>query len=116
MERHPKILETLKYQTLPARKDPYFEGISIHHSLLYKHQTSSFLRYAKTLYLSHYKVHRDFSFTNLTFGGFSSGTTPMPSIWSLCCYSQVPIGVTWSLQLTDDFSTSSIGAVCGRVL
>ena len=49
MERHPKILETLKCQTFPVRKDPYFEGISIHHSLLYKHQTSFFLMYVETL-------------------------------------------------------------------
>ena len=49
MEKHPKILETLKCQTLPARKDPYFEGISIHHLVLYKHQASYFLMYIETL-------------------------------------------------------------------
>ena len=27
---------------------------------------------------------------------------------------QVPIGVTWSLKLTDDFNTSSVGAICGK--
>ena len=36
MERFPKIRNP-KCQTLPAREDSYFEGISIRHSLLYKH-------------------------------------------------------------------------------
>ena len=44
-----------------------------------------------------------------------AGLTPVPSVLFYWSYSQVPIGVTWSLQLTDDFSTSSVGAVCGEL-
>ena len=108
---YPEILETLRCQTLLTRKSPYFGGISIHHSPLYKHQTTTFLMYAETLQLSHYRVHRDFSFTNLTFEGFLAGTTPLPSVQSFCSCSQILIGATWRLQLTVDFSTSSFAYI-----
>ena len=93
MERHPKISETLEPDLPHKEKSPLSRDLGSH-QLLYKHQTSTFLKYAETLYLSHYRVHKDFSFTNLTFGGFLAGTTPVPSVWSFCSYSQVPIEAT----------------------
>ena len=54
---------------------------------LYKQQFSSFPRYAENPYLSHYRVLRDFAFTNLTFGGFLVDTTSVPFIWSSCFHS-----------------------------
>ena len=41
----------------------------------------------------------------MTFGGFSVGTTLVPSVWS--SYLQVPIEVTWNLRLTNDFCIPS---------
>ena len=107
MERHPKNSETLVPDLLHKEISPLSRDIGSH-QLLYKHQTSTFLRYTETLYLSHYIVHRHFSFTSLTFRGFLAGTTLVPSIWSLHSYSQVPIEVTWILQLIDYFRTSSL--------
>ena len=100
-----------KYQISSTRERPYCLEILVHHSPLYKHQTSFFLRYTKILQLSHYRVFKDFSFTNLTLGGSLAGTTPVPSVCLICSYTQVPIGVNWSLQLTEDFSTSLVGTV-----
>ena len=88
-----------KYQISSIREDPYFRGILVHHSPLYKHQTSFFLRYAEILQLSHYRVLKDFSFTNLTFRWSLPGTTSVPFVWSICSYTQVPNGVTWSLLI-----------------
>ena len=57
---------------------------------------------------------RDFLFTNLTFKGFLTSTTLVPFVWSICSYPQVSIRATWNLQLIDDFSTSLVGAICGK--
>ena len=54
---------------------------------LYKQQFSSFPRYAENPYLSHYRVLRDFSFIDLTFGGSLASTTPVPFDWFLFSHS-----------------------------
>ena len=85
MENIPKISIAL---TSPF---PYKENLPIlriqgSFPPLYKQQFSSFLRCVENPQLSHYKVLRDFSFTNLTFGGSLVSTTLVPSVWFLFSY------------------------------
>ena len=86
MENIPKILIALTSPS-PHKENPPILGIQGSFPPLYKQQFSSFLRYAENPQLSHYRVLRDFSFTNLTFGGSLVSTTPMPSVWFLFSYS-----------------------------
>ena len=81
-----KILMTLT-QPFPYKENPCIAGIQVSSTSLYKKQASSFPKYVENLQLSHYRVLRDFSFIDLTFGRSLAGAPPVPSIKFLLTYS-----------------------------
>ena len=114
MERHPKILETLSAKSSQQGKILTLKGFrfTIHH----------YISTRPPLFSSMQKIPSSFTIEILEIS--HSLTWPSKGSWSVphqcllfgpCVFTpQVFIAMTWSLQLIDDFSTSSFGTIYGK--
>ena len=108
MERHPKILETLSIKSPLLGQIPTLKGSQF--------ATHHYINTRPPLFLDTQKIPNSLTMEFLEISHsltwLSEGSWPVPHwclLFSHCVFiPQVLIGMTWSLQLTDDFSTSSI--------
>ena len=107
MEKHPKILETLRARPSQQGKIPTLEGFQFttHHYINTKpHLFPGKQKLLSCLTIEFLKISHSLTWP-------SKGFWPIPHQYLLfgpfVLIPQVPIGVLWSLQLTDDFNSSS---------